>query len=187
MLPRPEYLRPGWARRPQRAVHGGAAAAARPVSVFCLLSNGGRWGGQRGRGLRLVVQGLEERVQLLFQDRALHEKRMEGDGVPPRPDGLPPRCPGTNLLGHDLRLLRALSCLLIGLPHSRHEVLHCLTEHSAGANTETLLDTSARNPAPCVVDPGSPKATGTHFADEITTECWSEVRILERWAATESS
>lgn len=28
---------------------------------------------------------------------------------------------------------------------------------------------------------------GTHLADEITTECWSEVRILERWAATESS
>lgn len=32
-----------------------------------------------------------------------------------------------------------------------------------------------------------PKPPGTHLAEEITTECWSEVRILERWAATESS
>lgn len=107
--------------------------------------------------------------------------------MPLCPDSLPLGCPGTNLLGHDLRLLRALSCLLIGLPHSSHEVLHRLTEHSVEANVEALLDTSAGKPACCKVDPGSPKAAGTHFADEITTECWSEVRILERWAATESS
>lgn len=40
---------------------------------------------------------------------------------------------------------------------------------------------------PARLTPGSPKAASTHLADEITTECWSEVRILERWAATESS
>lgn len=27
----------------------------------------------------------------------------------------------------------------------------------------------------------------THLAEEMTTECWSEVKILDKWAATESS
>lgn len=30
-------------------------------------------------------------------------------------------------------------------------------------------------------------AESTHLAEEMTTECWSEVKILDKWAATESS
>ena len=102
-----------------------------------------------------------------------------GAAAPPRH---PPQAPRTHLLGHDLRLLRALGGLLVGLPHPSHEVLHGLAEHSVGgtweeASRETVL---AGTLAP-------PRPPGTHLADEITTECWSEVRILERWAATESS
>ena len=79
LFPGTKYLRPGGARRPHGALPCGAAAAARPVSIFRLLGDGGRRGGQGGRGLGLIVQGLEERVQLLFQDRALVEN--EGNGV----------------------------------------------------------------------------------------------------------
>lgn len=80
LLPRPEDLWPGWARRAHRAVPIGATATARPVSIFCLLGNGGGWGGQRGRGLGLVVQGLEEGIQLLLQDRALDKKQTQWRG-----------------------------------------------------------------------------------------------------------
>lgn len=48
LLPWTEYLRPAGARRPQRALPRGAAAAARPVSIFRLLRDGGGWGGQGG-------------------------------------------------------------------------------------------------------------------------------------------
>ena len=90
LLPRTEYLRPGWAGRPHSAVPGGAraTAAARPLPVFHLLGDGGGRRGQRGRGLGLVIQGLEERIQLLFQDSALGgEQRREwrGCGSAPTP------------------------------------------------------------------------------------------------------
>lgn len=78
LFPGTEYLRPGGAHRPHRALPSRAAAAARPVSIFRLLRNGGGRGGQGGRGLRLVVQGLQERVQLLFQDRALAGNKRNG-------------------------------------------------------------------------------------------------------------
>lgn len=95
LFPRPEYLRPGRARRPHQAVHRGAAAAARPISIFRFLGNGGRRSGQRGRGLGFVVQGLEERIQLLFQDRALDGEQREWNRVPLYPDTpTPARGPG---------------------------------------------------------------------------------------------
>lgn len=78
LFPRTEYLWPGRACRPHRAVPCGATAAARPISIFHLLCNGGGRGGQGGRGLGLIIQGLEERVQLLFQDRALVENKRNG-------------------------------------------------------------------------------------------------------------
>lgn len=78
LFPWTEYLWPGGARRPHRALPGGATAAARPLSIFRLLRDSGGRGGQGGRGLGLIIQGLEERVQLLFQDRALMENKRNG-------------------------------------------------------------------------------------------------------------
>lgn len=71
LFTRPEDLWSRGAHRAHRAVPCGATDAARPIPIFSLLSNGGRWVGQRGRCLGFIIQGLEERVQLFLQDRAL--------------------------------------------------------------------------------------------------------------------
>lgn len=61
---------------------------------------------------------------------------------------------GTDLLGHDLRLLRALSRLLVGLSHSSHKVLHRLAKHSGRKRRKSLLDTVLAADWPRVGAPG---------------------------------
>ena len=100
LLARPEYLGPGRAGRAHGAgpCGAGAAATARPIPVLHLLSDG--WGrrGQGGRGLRLVVQGLQQGVQLLLEDGALGGNGGRSGGVPPRPDAPSPQGPGPTFL-----------------------------------------------------------------------------------------
>jgi len=79
----------------------GATAAARPVPILRLLGDGGGRRGQGGRGLRLVVQGLEQGVQLLLEDRALGgEQRQEWRRatLPRCPTPPAPRGPGPTFL-----------------------------------------------------------------------------------------
>lgn len=76
---------------------------------------------------------------------------MEACHPAPMPNAPRPQGPGTYLLGHDFRLFRALSGLLISLPHPCHKVLHSLTEHSAGG------DRGFRGSVP--LGPPAPQAT----------------------------
>lgn len=101
--------------------------------------------------------------------------RGRSGGVPPHSDGPRPRGPGTHLLGHDLRLLRALGGLLVGLPDPCHEVLHSLTEHSAGG------DGGFRGAVPRGPPPSRGDAPGCQALTWLTRSPRSAGRRLGSW------